>query len=470
VTIPDLDGRTPHRSLDSTPLFARRSDAAIAELRELDGRTVSWFSIADGKHRGAIGTPEGETITRAARLAVELGIPIVGRISSSGADVGEGVAALHAWGRAAKAIADASGVVPIIVMLVGPAVSGPALLLGLADHVIMTADAFAYVTGPDVVAQFTGVAIDGNRLGGLAVHERESGVAALVVADEDDGLLAIRSLLSYLPSNHLEDPPFEESHDPLDRDAARAAAAVPARASASYDVRHVIDDVLDEHTFFELRAAYAPSIVTGIGRLGGRTLGIVANQPMQQAGSLDIDAAQKAARFVQWCDCFNIPVVTFVDTSGYLPGRDLEWRGIIRHGAQLLHSYAAATVPRLGVVLRKAYGGAYIVMDSRGLGVDYCIAWPTAEIAVMGAPPAVQVLHRRKLLAIDDLDERAAEQTTLVAEYEDRFLNPYISAERGYVDDVVIPSDTRRVLGAALERLSTKRELTTRRRHSNIPL
>jgi acetyl-CoA carboxylase carboxyltransferase component len=453
-----------------TPLFGHRSDTADAEIREIDGRRVSWFSIDGGKHRGAIGTAEGETITRAIRLAVDLGIPVVGRIASSGADVNEGVASLHAWGRAARALADASGVVPIVLMLVGPAVSGPALMLGIADHVIMTTDAFAFVSGPDVVVQFTGVAIDRDRLGGPAVHERHSGVAALVVADEDEAVHAVAVLLSYLPSNHLEDPPFDEPYDPVDRDSSRAEAAVPARATSPYDVRLVVDDVLDEHTWFELRPAYAPSMVTGLGRLGGRPVGIVANQPMQQAGSLDIDAAQKAARFVQWCDCFNIPVITFVDTSGYLPGKDLEWRGIIRHGAQLLHSYAAATVPRIGVVMRKAYGGAYIVMDSRGLGVDYCVAWPTAEIAVMGAPPAVQILHRRRLQAIEDPERRVIEEQNLVLEYEERFLNPYIAAERGYVDDVIAASDTRRVLANALDRLHTKREVSSRRRHSNTPL
>src|SRR4029079_18445117 len=262
----------------------------------------------------------------------------------------------------------------------------------------------------------------------------------------------------YLPSNHLEDPPVETADDPVDRDCARAAAVVPARAMASYDVRTVISDVLDHDSFLELRAAYAPNMITALGRLDGRPVGVIANQPMIQAGSLDIDAAQKAARFVQWCDCFNFPVIPFVDTRGYLPGRDLEWRGIIRHGAQLLHSYAAATVPRLCVVLRKAYGGAYIVMDSRGLGTDWCVAWPSAEIAVMGGPPAVQILHRRKLDAIEDPAGRAEEQTALETEYAERFLNPYIAAERGYVDEVIAASDTRRALAGALMRLGTKRE------------
>jgi propionyl-CoA carboxylase beta chain len=290
------------------------------------------------------------------------------------------------------------------------------------------------------------------------------------VDDEDEAMATLEHLLSYLPSNHLEDPPRELSDDPVDRDCAHAASVVPARATESYDVRAVIGDVMDEHSFFELRPRYAPSMITGLGRLDGRAVGIVANQPMQQAGSLDIDAAQKAAGFVQWCDSFNFPVITFVDTSGYLPGKDLEWRGIIRHGAQLLHSYAASTVPRICVVLRKAYGGAYIVMDSAGLGVDYCIAWPTAEIAVMGAPPAVRVLHRRRLDAIADPDARAAEQAALVTEYEERFLNPYVAAERGYVDAVIAASDTRRVLADALERLGTKREHQPAPRHSNTPL
>jgi acetyl-CoA carboxylase carboxyltransferase component len=453
-----------------TPVFGHRSDASAAGLRDIGGRPVSWFEIDGGKHRGAIGTPEGETIERAVRLAVELGIPIVGRVASSGADVNEGVAALHAWGRVARAISDASGVVPIVLVLVGPAVSGPALLLGLADHVIVTEDAFAYVTGPDVVREFTGVPIDRDRLGGARVHERQSGLATLIAHGEDDAMHAVDVLLSYLPSNHLDDPPLVDTGDPAERECRAAAAIVPARAAASYDVRAVVHDVLDLDSFLELRPAYAPSMVTGLGRLDGRTVGVVANQPMHNAGSLDIDAAQKAARFVQWCDCFNIAVVTFVDTSGYLPGRDLEWRGIIRHGAQLLHSYAAATVPRLCVVLRKAYGGAYIVMDSRGLGTDWCVAWSTAEIAVMGAQPAVRVLYRRSLDAITDLERRAEEERVLASEYEQRFLNPYVAAERGYVDDVIPATDTRRALAAALERLSTKREHQPHRRHSNTPL
>jgi acetyl-CoA carboxylase carboxyltransferase component len=453
-----------------TPVAGHRSAAAIAEVREIDGRTVSWFSLDGGKHRGAIGTAEGETVTRAIHLAVELGMPIVGRIASSGADVTEGLSALHAWGRIAKALSDASGVVPVVLVLVGPAVSGPALLLGVADHVIATADSFAYVTGPEVVTAFTGVPITSSRLGGATVHERESGVASLVVADEDAAMHALEVLLSYLPSNHLADPPVEHTDDPLDRPCERAASAVPARATASYDVRTVVDDVCDDETFFELRPNYAPNMVTGLARLGGRPVGIVANQPMFRAGTLDIEASRKAARFVQWCDAFNFPLVTFVDTPGFEPGRDLEWRGMIRHGAELVHAYAAATVPRLCLLLRKAYGGAYIVMDSKHLGNDWCMAWPTAEVAVMGAPGAVQILYRRQLAGIADEATRLAEQVALEAEYSARFANPYVAAERGYVDDVIAASDTRRVLADALVRLSTKREQQPARRHSNTPL
>jgi len=456
----------------AAPLMAQRSAAVTAAVGELDGRTVSWFRLEGGKHRGAIGVTEGDALERAVRVGVELGVPVLGIMATSGADVGEGVAALHAWGRVARALTDASGVVPTLLAAVGPCVSGPALLLGLADQVVMTADAFAYVSGPDTVTAFTGVPTTRTDLGGAEVHRTRSGLAALVVDDEDDARAALRDVLDYLPSNNIEDPPRSITTDAIDRDCARSATAVPARASASYDVRVVIDDVLDHESFLELRASYAANMVTGLGRLGGRPVGIVANQPCQRAGTLDIEASRKAARFVQWCDAFNLPVITFVDTPGFEPGRDLEWRGMIRHGAALVHAYAAATVPRLCVVLRKAYGGAYIVMDSRQLGNDWCIAWPDAEIAVMGAQPAVQVLHRRRLAAIADHDERAAEQAVLEQEYAARFANPFVAAERGYIDDVVPSIDTRRALAAALTSLATKRETTPLRpaRHSNTPL
>ena len=454
---------------EAVPVEARRSDAATAGLTTLHDHPVATFGIAGGEHVGAIGPPEGAAIERAVRLGIELGVPVVGTISSSGADVIEGVASLHSWGRVARALADASGVVPTVLIVTGPCVSGPALLLGLADLVVMTADAFAYVSGPDTVRAFTGIAVDHRGLGGAPLHGRRSGVATLVVEDAAEAELAAGHLLDYLPANHLADPPRVVTGDPVDRDADRAAAVVPSRPNESYDVREVLDDVLDEGSFLELRPDHAANLVTGLGHLDGHPVGVIANQPYHRAGTIDIEGSEKAARFVQWCDCFNLPLVTFVDTPGFEPGKDLEWRGMIRHGAELVHAYAAATVPRLCVVLRKAYGGAYIVMDSKGLGNDWCGAWPTAEIAVMGAAPAVQVLHGRRLRELDD-DARRAEQAALEADYDTRLSNPYAASERGFVDEVVTASDTRRALAAVLHRLRTKQAVVSTTDHANTPL
>jgi acetyl-CoA carboxylase carboxyltransferase component len=454
----------------TAPTTAARSSAASAALIEIDRRTVSWFRLAAGHHRGAIGPIEGDIVERAVRLGPELGVPVVGVLATSGADVGEGVASLHAWGRVARAIGEASGVVPTLLGLIGPCLSGPALLLGLADQVVMTADAFAYVTGPDTIASFTGIWVDRGELGGPAAHGPRTGVAAMVVDDEARARDALGALLSYLPSNHLEDPPRLAIGDPVDRGCDRAATAVPARASSAYDVRDVIDDVFDHDSFLELRPTHAPNLVTGLARLDGIAVGVVGNQPLHRAGTLDIAASGKGARFVQWCDAFNLPLLTFVDTPGFEPGMDLEWRGMIRYGAQLVHAYAAATVPRLCVVLRKAYGGAYIVMDSRGLGNDWCGAWPSAEIAVLGAAGAVQVLHRRELAATGDTGYESARREQLEADYATRFSSPFEAAARGYVDEVLEPVDTRRRLASALAQLATKREDHPARRHSNTPL
>ena len=453
------------------PVAGRASAAATATLRQLEGRDVALFRLDGGKHRGAIGPAEGVALERLVTLAIELGVPIVGVMATSGADIHEGVASLHAWGRVARAVSRASGVVPIIFAVVGPCTSGPALMLGLADHVVMTADAFAYVSGPEAVAEFTGVHIDRAGLGGGPVHDSRTGVASLVAADEDDALLAVSDLLSYLPANHFNDPPVEALgvDDPLDRPCRRAATAVPDAARASYDVRTVLADVLDEGSLLEVRARYASNMVTAYGRLGGRPVGIIANQPHVRAGTLDIEASRKAARFVQHCDAFNLPILTFVDTPGFEPGKDLEWRGMIRHGAELVHAYAAATVPRICLVLRKAYGGAYIVMDSRELGNDACFAWPQAEIAVMGSKGAVQILFGKKLAAIDDAETREKERLALETEYDARFCSPIEAAERGLVDEIIDPHDTRRVLGMALAVHGRKRETSVARKHSISP-
>jgi acetyl-CoA carboxylase carboxyltransferase component len=453
----------------TTPIHAGADLAASAELREIDGRQVVWFRIAGGKHHGAIGVRGGETVQRAVRLAGELRIPLIGELDTSGAELREHVAALHAWGKLAREVALVSGQVPTLLAVTGACVSGPALALGLFDIVVMTEDAFAFVTGPEAVTEFTGVHVTREELGSALVHARQSGVATLVVEDEEQARAALLDILAYLPDHHLEDPPRYESDDSRDRFCARAAVAVPDRATASYDVRTVIRDIADDDDLLELRPQYAPNLVTALARLAGRPIGVVANQPQQRAGTLDIEASRKAARFVAWCDAFNLPIVTLVDTPGFEPGRDLEWRGMIRHGAELVHAYCAATVPRLCVVMRKAYGGAYIVMDSRGIGNDLCVAWPTAEVAVMGGPPAVQILNGRRLRAIDP-EQRPAGEARLVAEYNEAFLNPYRAAELGLVDAVIDPGDTRRVLCDALEVLATKRDLQPPRRHSNTPL
>ena len=455
----------------AAPVSARRGGAVTASLSEVDGRRVAWFRLEGGQHRGAIGSTEGQVMERTVRLALDAGVPVVGEIATAGADVAEGVASLWAWGRVAKALSDASGTVPVLLSVHGPCVGGPALLLGLADHVVMTADAFAYVNGPRAAASFTGMATTDVELGGAEVHAGRSGVASLVVANQDQAAATVADLLSYLPSNHLEDPPTWPCDDPLDRPSIVAAAVVPPRPTASYDVRAVIGDVCDLESFLEVRAGLATNVVTGYARLGGMPVGVIANRPKSQAGTLDIEASRKAARFVQCCDAFGLPLLTFVDCGGFRPGRDLEWRGMIRHGAELVHAYANATVPRLCVVLRKAYGGAYIAMDSRGLGNDLCLAWPTAEIAVMGAPGAVAVLQRRKLAAVADPEERARVQAELEAEYAARLCTPEVAAQRGYVDDVIDPAETRRLLGAGLAGLRTKRATPrSRARHSNTPL
>jgi acetyl-CoA carboxylase carboxyltransferase component len=442
----------------------------VAELRELDGRLVGWFRLEGGKRRGAVGPTEGETIERLVRTACDAGVPVVGVLATSGADLTEGVASLHAWGRVARALAEASGVVPVVLAVIGPCVSGPSLLLGLADAVVMTGDAFAYVSGPSAVAAMTGRVLDHADLGGTNVHAFDTGVAALTAEDEDAAVWAVADLLSFLPSNNLDEPPAYACDDPVDRLCVTAADLVPATPTASYDVRGVVADVVDCDSFLELRRSHARNLVVGLARLGGRAVGVVANQPQQLAGTLDIAASQKGARFVQWCDAFNLPIITFVDTPGYHPGKDLEWRGIIRHGAQLVQAYAAATVPRLGVVLRKAYGGAYIVMDCKTLGNDYCCAWPGAEIAVMGAPGAVGILEGKRLAAVTDNGDQARLRADLEDDYQRRHCTPHAAADRGFVDEVIDPRETRRVLCGALRALANKREHLPRRRHANGPL
>ncbi len=427
--------------------------------RLTDDRRVILFHVdADD---AMLDLTDGEAIAVAAKVAKTYGRPLVGVISAQGTDVFDGLNSLHGWGLAARHIAACSGVVPVLLIVQGPVVSGPALLLGMADFVIMTADSYAFMSGPSMVADFTGLTIDAAALGGADTHARTSGLASHVVVDLETGLDVVADLLSFLPDHVDDEPPRESCSDPIERDADELTDLIPDTSTGSYDVRGAISGVVDDGYFVETKSRWAPNLVVGFGRVGGRSVGIVANQPVALAGTLDIPAAQKGAWFVAFCDAFGIPLVTFVDTPGYFPGKDLEWRGMIRHGAQMAFAYAEASVGRVCIVLRKAYGGAFIVMDCKTMGNDLCVAWPSAELAVMGAKGAVQILNRR------DTDEVRA---TREAEYAAEYLNPFIAAERGYVDAVILPNETRRWVGRAIELLSSKRELLTSKRHGNSPL
>jgi acetyl-CoA carboxylase carboxyltransferase component len=444
----------------SLPLRAGVKGAVSAARVRLGDRDVVMARCDPAVRRGALNPADGETIADAARHAVEARLPLVVTIASSGADVTEGLAASFGWGVAARAITQCSGVVPVLMAAHGPAVSGPALLLGLADHVVMTTGAYAFVSGPQMVQQITDVRVDTGELGGAGVHSSMTGLAALVVPDLDAALDAISSILALLPTHVDELPPAIDTNDPFDRPTPELRDMIPSSSTGSYDVRTIIRAIVDDDDFLELRAAWAPNLVTGLATLAGHPVGVVANQPQSIAGTLDIPASQKGARFVGFCDAFNLPILTLIDTPGFYPGKDLEWRGMIRHGAQLAFAYARATVPRIALVLRKAYGGAYIVMDSRRMGSDLYLAWPSAEVAVMGARGAVEILHRRA-----SEEERAA----LEIDYEERLLNPWPAAERGSIDAVIDPADTRAVVAGALQTLIGKQEHLPPRRHDNGP-
>ena len=442
-------------------ISARTRGTVSVSCQDVGGRGAVVVESDPSLRRGALQPEDGRKIAEAAALARRQRVPLVALLASSGADVHEGVAALHGWGEAARQLAACSGIVPTFVAVDGPAVSGPALLLGLADQVVMTEQAYAFVSGPAMVRDFTGEDVSNRSLGGAGVHARQTGVAALVVPDGAAARDAVADMLQYLPDNTDEPPPTLWTADPVDRPTPEAGDLLPLTATGSYDTRDVLRVLVDDGELLELRAAWAPNLVTALASLDGQPVGIVANQPQALAGTLDIAASQKGARFVAFCDAFNLPILTVVDTPGFYPGKDLEWRGMIRHGAQLAFAYARASVPRICLVVRKSYGGAYIVMDSRFMGNDLYLAWPSAELAVMGAGQAAAVLMRRS-----DLAERARFE----ADYVERLLNPYQAAARGSVDAVIEPAETRRLLCAAVGQLETKRERTVGRRHDNTPV
>jgi acetyl-CoA carboxylase carboxyltransferase component len=450
-----LEDRKPH------------TDGVITGWGEVWGRKVFVYAHDFRVFGGALGEAHAEKIHKLMDLALATGAPLVSLNDGAGARIQEGVTALAGYGGIFSRNTKASGVIPQISVMLGPCAGGAAYSPSLTDFVFMVRDiSQMFITGPDVVQAVTGEQISHNGLGGAEVHGARSGVAHFVYDDEQTCLEDVRYLLSLLPSNNLDQPPADLCTDPVDRLNEALLDLVPADPSLSYDMREVIAELVDDGEFFEVHAAWAGNIVCALARLGGHPVGLIANQPMVLAGVLNIEASEKGARFVQFCDAFNIPLVTLVDVPGFLPGVDQEHNGIIRHGAKLLYAYCNATVPRVSVVIRKAYGGAYIVMDSRSIGADLSLAWPSNEIAVMGAEGASRVIFRREIAASRD---PIATERARAAEYRTNLMHPYYAAERGLVDDVIDPTQTRKRLVEALSMLQAKRAERPSRKHGNPP-
>ena len=459
-------------SFTELDLFRRRDGAAFTDgvvtgAGTISGRRVFAYAQDFRILGGSLGEVHAAKIHKVMDLALATGAPLIAINDGGGARIQEGVTALAGYGGIFRRNVRASGVIPQISVILGPCAGGAAYSPALTDFVFMVRDiAYLFVTGPDVIKSVTGETVTRDGLGGAQLHAETSGVATFVCDDEDSCLEDVRYLVSLLPDNNHEFAPVVPSADPPDRPCPGLLDIVPADPRKPYDMLQVVAEIADDGEFMELHADWARNIVCALTRIGGQTAGIVANQPLVRAGVLDIEASQKAARFVALCDGFNIPLVTLVDVPGFLPGVSQEHHGIIRHGARLLYAYCDATVPRVQVILRKAYGGAYIVMDSRSIGADLSFAWPGNEIAVMGAEAAVGVLHRRELAAADRPDELRAE---LAAEYAERLMHPFYAAERGLVDDVIDPADTRAVIARALSMLAGKRVETSPRKHGNPP-
>ncbi len=470
----ELDELARHRSVNFGIEKNRPyGDGVVTGYGTVDGRPVCVYSQDFTVFGGSLGEVYGEKIVKVMDFAMKTGCPVVGINDGGGARIQEGVAALGLFAEIFRRNVHASGVVPQISLIVGPCAGGAVYSPAITDFTVMVDQtSHMFITGPDVIKTVTGEDVGFEALGGARTHNTTSGVAHYMAAEEKDAFDYVKALLSYLPSNNLSDPPvYPEEAEPEVTDADRELdTLVPDSANQPYDMHQVIEHVLDDGEFLETQPLFAPNIITGFGRVEGRSVGVVANQPMQFAGCLDIDASEKAARFVRTCDAYNIPVLTFVDVPGFLPGTDQEYGGIIRRGAKLIYAYAEATVPLITVITRKAFGGAYDVMGSKHLGADLNLAWPTAQVAVMGAQGAVNILHRRRLAAVEDDAEREALRAQLTLEYEEALLNPYAAAERGYVDAVIMPSDTRRQVVRGLRALRTKREQLPPKKHGNIPL
>src|SRR5256886_12072125 len=444
------------------------TDGVVTGWGLVDGRKIFVFSQDFTIFGGALGEVYAEKIHKVMDLAESTGAPLVGLNDGGGARIQEGVVSLGSYGGIFLRNVKSSGVIPQISVILGPCAGGAVYSPAMTDFIFMVKGVSnMFITGPDVIKTVTGEEVTQEELGGAMIHATKSGVATFVADDEVQCIEQVRYLLSFLPANNLEDLPHYLSGDDPERTCEGIIDLIPDSANRAYDMKDVIAEIVDDGDFFEVFPHWAMNIVCGFARIDGNVVGIVGNQPKVLAGSLDIDASEKAARFVRTCDAFNISLVTFVDVPGFLPGTDQEYGGIIRHGAKLLYAYCEATVPRIQIITRKGYGGAYVVMNSKSIGADIAYAWPSAELAVMGPQGAVEIIFRKEIEPAPDVESRRAE---LRLEYEDRFLNPYQAAERGHVDDVIDPRDTRRMLARALDMLRTKREQLPSRKHGNTPL
>jgi propionyl-CoA carboxylase beta chain len=465
----ELDRYVRHRE-SNFGMMERRpyGDAVVTGHGEIFGRKVFLFSQDFTVFGGSLSEVFAEKICKVMDLAVKYGCPVIGINDSGGARIQEGVVSLAGYAEIFWRNVQASGVVPQLSLVMGPCAGGAVYSPAITDFIFMVErSSYMFITGPDVVKTVTGEEVTFEELGGAATHAAKSGVAQFTAPDEEACLEDARYLLSFLPQNNADRPPFAPPTDPVEREDEELDSLIPDSPNKPYDMHDVIRRVIDDGEFLEVHERWAENIVCGFARLGGHAVGVVGNQPRTLAGVLDIDASNKAARFVRTCDAFNIPLLTFVDVPGFLPGTAQEWGGIIRHGAKLLYAFAEATVPKLTVITRKAYGGAYDVMSSKHIRADFNFAWPTAEVAVMGPEGAVNIVFRRELEEAGDAEVRREE---LIADYKERFANPYTAAERGYVDDVIEPRRTRPVLIESLETAVTKAEPRPRRKHGNIPL
>jgi len=465
----EIDSLVEHRCRDfEMDRNVIPGDGVVCGHGTIDGRLVYCFAQDFTVYGGSLGEMHGLKICKILDMALKTGAPVVGLNDSGGARIQEGVASLGSYAEIFFRNVRSSGVIPQISVIMGPCAGGAVYSPAITDFVIMVEKtSHMFITGPEVIKTVTNEEVGFEDLGGASTHATKSGVTHFTASDDQSALEIARELVGLIPSNNLERAPVVECMDQLDRSCESLDSLVPEDPSLPYDMSEVIGEVLDSESFLEIQDEYAQNIIIGLGRLGGRSIGIVANQPMHLAGCLDIDASVKAARFVRFCDAFNIPLLTFVDVPGFLPGANQEWGGIIRHGAKLLFAFAEATVPKLTVITRKAYGGAYDVMSSKHIRGDYNIAWPSAELAVMGAKGAVQIIHRRRIASSKNPEQ---ERERLVDDYEEAFANPYKAASLGYLDDVIIPADTRSVLVKALGAIMEKEEPRPDKKHGNIPL